>query len=453
MPAEASAHGAGSSRRPHLLYVAWGYPPSRGGGVYRALETANAFARAGWDVTVLTAERETFVRYTGVDTSLEERIDPRIDVVRIPFSWRARENDVRRYSRARAYFPRLWRRLAAKLDTLPFPENGYGPWRQPLERAAERIHAEHPVDLTLATANPHVAFAAAWRLHQRGVPYVMDYRDAWLLDVFDGGRLHPARSRAARWEAKLVAAAREVWFVNEPIRAWHARLYPAAAERLHVVANGFDESPARPDVRRHRDQGRPLVFGYVGTISPKVPVDAFVAGWRLARSEDAALGDAEAHLHGYLGYFHAVDPHLAALIDSAADAGVSYRGPVGKTEVHDVYDGFDALLLMLGSGIYVTSGKVFEYVSTGLPVVSVHDPRNAASDVMRGYPLWFPVERLDAESVAAALRAAAAAVLAADPEARRASLEHAEQFRRERQLTPRVDALTASVRNAQAVGR
>ncbi len=47
--------------QPHVLYVAWGFPPSRGGGVYRALATANGFARAGFRVTVLTATRETFL--------------------------------------------------------------------------------------------------------------------------------------------------------------------------------------------------------------------------------------------------------------------------------------------------------------------------------------------------------------------------------------------------------
>jgi glycosyltransferase involved in cell wall biosynthesis len=435
--------GASAARRPHLLYVAWGYPPCRGGGVYRALETANAFARAGWDVTVLTAEREVFLRYTGIDASLESRIDPRIDVVRIPFSWSGLENDIRKYSWLRVRFPRIWRRVRAKLDLKAFPESGYGPWRHPLEEAADRVHSEHPVDLVLATANPHVAFTAAWHLHRRGVPYVLDYRDAWLLDVFDGGRLHGTNSRAARWEAKLVAAAQEVWFVNEPIREWHARLYPDAANRLHVVANGFDESPAQPDLQRHRDKGQPLVFGYVGTVSPKVPLATFVDGWRLARERDPALAEAETHVHGYLGYFHTPRPDLMALIDHASDVGISYRGPVGKTQVHDVYDGFDALLLLLGTGRYVTSGKVFEYVSTGLPVVSVHDPGNAASDVLRGYPLWFPVARLDAESVAAALADAARAVLAADPELRAQALAFAEQYRRERQLSPRIAALAA----------
>ena len=61
-----SADGA-----PLVLYVAWGFPPCRGGGVYRALATANGFAQQGVRVTVLTADREAFVRFTGGDVSLE----------------------------------------------------------------------------------------------------------------------------------------------------------------------------------------------------------------------------------------------------------------------------------------------------------------------------------------------------------------------------------------------
>ena len=68
--------------RPHLLYVAWGFPPCRGSGVYRALATANAFAAGGWDVTVITTDREMWDRYTGSDAALEERIDPRIELDR-----------------------------------------------------------------------------------------------------------------------------------------------------------------------------------------------------------------------------------------------------------------------------------------------------------------------------------------------------------------------------------
>lgn len=434
-------------RPPHVLYVAWGFPPCRSGGVYRALATANRFAARGWRVTVVSADRDTFVRYTGADTSLEERIDPRVKVVRAPFSWPAMEPDLRRWSRLRMERPGLWAKARAKLDRIPFPEAGYGPWRATLEAAAERVHRDDPVDLVVATANPHVAFVAGRRLNERfGVPYVMDYRDAWLLDVFSGRRLHGPRSRAARWERRLVESAHEVWFVNDPIRDWHRRLYPAQADRMHTVSNGFDPELTSDYGPRTAPSSRPLRFGYVGTVSSKVPLAEFIAGWRQARAAGGELADARAAVHGYLGFYATPRPELLELIEGAADAGVSYQGPVGKAEIGSTYETFDALLLILGAGAYVTSGKVFEYAATGLPIVSVHDPGNATSDVLRGYPLWFPAASLASGDIAAALRQAAAAACAAGGDMREKAREFGAQFSRDRQLDPRADALAEHVR-------
>lgn len=433
-------------RRPHLLYVAWGFPPCRSGGVYRALATANRFAARGWRVTVISADRDTFIRYTGADTSLEQRVDPRVKVVRAPFSWPALEPDLRRWSRARMERPGLWAKARARLDRIPFPEAGYGPWRATLEAAAEHVHRDDPVDVVIGTANPHVAFTAGYRLHQRhGVPYVMDYRDAWLLDVFTGSRLHSERSRAARWERRLVEAAHEVWFVNDPIRAWHQRLYPAQQDRMQVVANGFDPELTVDYRPRHEPSAGPLRFGYIGTVSNKVPLAEFIAGWRTARGAGGDLDDARAAIHGYLGFYATPRPDLLDQVESAADVGLSYEGPVGKADIGRTYEAFDVLLLILGAGRYVTSGKVFEYAATGLPIVSVHDPGNATSDVLRDYPLWFPVRSLAAADVAAALAEAAAAAREAGPDVREKAREFGARFSRDRQLDPRIDALATFV--------
>ncbi len=430
-------------RPPHLLYVAWSFPPSRSGGVYRALATANGFARAGWRVTVLTAERAAFERYTGVDVGLERHVDERVRVVRLPFRWPQLDTDIRGYPRLRVHAPQRWQERQLRRETAVFPEPGYGSWRPVLERAAIEIHRQDPVDLVVATANPNVDFTAAWALNRRfAVPYVMDYRDAWLLDVFEGGLLHAEHSSAARWERRLVGAAQEVWFVNEQIRDWHRRRYPSAAERMHVVANGFDAGFIPPPRRPGSDAHGGLTFGYLGTISLKVPLAELIEAWRLARERDRLLAGSRMHLHGYLGYYAAPRADLAKRLADAQVDAVRYAGPVSKTEVGGVYGSFDVLLLALGSGRYVTSGKVYEYLATGLPIVSVHDPGNAASDVLRGYPLWFPVDHLDAEAVAEALCRAGQAALNGDPGVRRRCLDHAAGYSRERQLAPRVAALT-----------
>lgn len=428
-----------AGKAPHVLYVAWGFPPCRGGGVYRALATANGFAQQGFRVTVLTANREAFTRFTGVDVSLEALVDPRIEIVRIPFEWPSLEHDVRRWSPLRGLAPKVWRKVRVRLDKVSFPEVGYGPWRKPLEDAATLIHARNPVDLVVASANPNVDFMVADKLHRdHNVPYVMDYRDAWMLDVFDGNQLHKETSRVARIEARLMAEATEVWFVNEPIRAWHQRRYPDTAQRMHVVANGYDPEFAPVARTALREPSAPLTFGYIGTVSGRVPLAEFADGWRLARNRNPTLADARAQIWGYLGYYSTPNPVLLKLVHEHANDGLEYAGPLAKPKVRATYETFDAALLILGKGRYVTSGKVFEYTASALPIVSVHDPYNAASDVLRDYPLWFPVADLGPESVATALEAAAEAARTTTADVREQCRLFSQQYARDLQLLPRV---------------
>jgi glycosyltransferase involved in cell wall biosynthesis len=294
-----------------------------------------------------------------------------------------------------------------------------------------------------------VTFTAAWYLYETyGVDFVMDYRDAWTLDVFDGHTVHQPDSEVGRWERRLLDAAREVWFVNEPIAAWHRTHYPQDAQKMHVVMNGWDADLAPDHEPEVPTADEPLVFGYIGTVSPKVPLAEFVDGWRLARRGDDDLAGGEAHIHGYLGFYQTPRPELVALVDEAAADGVRYLGPVGKADVRRTYAGFHACLLILGAGTYVTSGKVFEYLASGKPIVSVHDPGNAATSVLQGYPLWFPVRSLEAKDVAEALREAAHAARTATIQTRQACRDFGERFSRDHQMQPRVEALLRSTTEA-----
>ncbi|MFC8922699.1 glycosyltransferase [Cellulosimicrobium sp. NPDC057127] len=433
--------------QPHLLYIAWGYPPARGSGVYRALATPNAFAREGWQVTVLTADEESFGNYTGADRSLLEYIDPAIEVVRIPFVRETTDPRIHRWSRARIEAPNLWMGLQNTKAMLQFPEPKYGQWRPALERAVRDIHRRKPVDLSIATANPHVDFVAAYALGQVGVPYVMDYRDAWQLDVFSGNRLTRPHSRVARWERRMVGDAHEVWFVNEPIAAWHRDLYPDAANRMFVVPNGHDGS-VRPSGAVPPGDGEPLRFGYIGTVSSRVPVTEFIAGWRRARTRQNVLAGATADVYGYVGFDDAPSQQRTLLAEAEAEGeqlGVRFRGPVRKSDVSATYASFDALLLILGTGRYVTSGKVFEYLATGLPIVSVHDPTNAASEVLQDYPLWFPAASLSADDIADALARAAQEIRTPDERRWEDAATWHHRTAREAVLAPRIEALRKAV--------
>lgn len=433
------------SVRPHLLYTAWGFPPSRAGGVYRALATVNAFAARDWDVTVLTTPRELFLLSTGGDEALERRIDPRVRIERLPVATPAFTSDIAAWTRLRARHPELWVAADWRHDLVRFPERAYGRWRPTLEEAAHRVHRERPVDLALGTANPHVDFIPGWTLSRAaGVPYVMDYRDAWRLDVFSGRTIHSDRSRVGRWERRLQDAAEEIWFVNDPIARWHEERNHRAAGRMQVVANGYDEYeiPLQVPVRPERSSG--LRVGYIGTVSENVPIRELVAGWRRARERSEVLRASELVVHGYLGHFGGSGSASDALAEAERD-GVVFAGPVSKATIGGVYAGLDVLVLALGSGRYVTSGKVYEYAATGIPIVSVHDPKNAATEVLRDSPAWDATVSLSAEEVATALIAGATRSLAQTPADRAEAQAWGSRFERERQLGARIDALRERV--------
>ena len=394
--------------QPHLLLVAWGFPPSRSGGAYRLLAIANTFARQGWDVTVLTCEWDVFLKSTGIDVSLVERVDPEVTVVRIPFETAQSDRDLRRWSRFRAYAPELWNGWQANKTQRIFPERWYGSWKPILEEAAVNIHTRHQIDLVIGSANPNVVHTVGWHLNQLfQVPYIMDYRDTWQLDMYSGRRTLRDNSPGARWERRLIGSANEIWFVNDPIADWHAHLYPAASERIHVVPNGFDSDfiAATPPLRPNRAAG--LIFGNIGTMTAQTPIAPLIQAWVAAQKSTTELATAQLELYGYLGHLGDDDGRVLDAITDYGNGSVSYRGTVPKSEVAQTYAGLDALILPLGTSRFMTSGKVFEYMATGLPIVSVHHPTNAVSDTLRGYPGWFPSASLEPLDIAKALALAA----------------------------------------------
>lgn len=417
--------------RPHVLYVAWGFPPMAGGGTYRTLATANTLVEVGFDVTVLTAEREAFIGFTGVDSGLESKIDPSIEVVRIPFSRPIVDFDIRRWPPERIRAPKAWLREYRARELVDFPEHTFGVWLKPMLAEVDRIHARRPVNLVIGSANPHVVLAAGDHLHrQHGVPHVIDHRDAWRLDCYAGAEVHASEPRVAELETRFMESAHQVWFVNEPIKTWHQGLYPQAAHKMRVVENGYDPEFAPKPHPWPRDPERALQFTYLGTVSRHVPVEEFISGWIEGRRISPALAHARADIYGPLAPVRG----RSELLAQAEKFGLQQRGRVAKADVAAVYDAADVLLLLLGAGRFVTSGKLYEYLAAGLPIVSVHEPGNGASTILHDYPLWFPVEDLTTAAIASALARAAAAAREGDPGLRARAISFAEQFERSRQL-------------------
>ncbi len=444
-PARTGADGARPGTRPHLVYVAIGFPPAAKSSAYRMRATANLFVDRGWDVTVVTIDRHAWDLEYGLDLSLLDLVDPRVRIVELPLRRADLDPDVRGYSWFRARHPARWVRLRHRLDTIPFPEKVFGPWRRALERGTEAVVRDRPADLLLVSPAPYTTLAVARHVRRRtGTPYVVDFRDGWSVDVLGAGEAFGTRTRRGRWERRVLAGAEAVCTVNEPIAQFYRDRYPELASRVHVARNGFDADLGTDlAVARRPDPAAGLAFGYLGTVNlTPAHLSLVVDAWVAARQRDEVLARSTLTFRGHVGAGWAAGANgNAAVIARAGVHGVTYGGPVAKADVAATYGRWDALLLALAGGRFVTSGKVYEYMATGLPVLSAHEMPHAAQDVLEGYPLWVRPPALTAEALRDGFVETARRALSASEADRAAARDHAGRFERSLQLDPVVAML------------
>jgi glycosyltransferase involved in cell wall biosynthesis len=446
------------SRPPRVLYLSFYFPPSRASGVYRARATANHLADHGWDVTAFAAPLTFLYDVIGsVDEELASTVHPGITVERPHLALYRWQRDLRQFGRFRGSLPAVSRKLFDWREHKIFPEQ-YASWAVNSVKRALRLHAKQRFDVVLATGNPFASFAAAWAFHKlTNVPYVIDYRDSWTLDLFADEPAFPAEHPAWKWERRIMRDAGSAVFVNDALRTWHAERYPGSAADMLVVPNGWDpdllqltpptDTADGDDTAGAADSAagerRPLQFGYLGTVTNNQPVEAMAEAFKLARSHPD-LAEAELNIHGHLGFFQDSQAFFmerlglddGGNVDPDNDTGLRYRGPVSKTDVGSVYEHNDVLVFLAGGGRYVTSGKIFEYMASGRPIVSVHAPDIAAREVLEGYPLWFNANSLEVDELAQSFIAAGKAARDCGPEQRAAARQHAQKYARAILLRP-----------------
>lgn len=365
----------------HVLLVAFGFPPSRASGVYRAIAFTRHLVALGHRVTVLTADEEYFALATGTDPELGATLPDGLAVVRVPYA-DLRDPVINRWTKRRAIRPRTWREEAEVERDAIFPER-YGAWRDRIVAAAMRLQRRDPVEFAIATGNPYVSFPVLTALEATwGVRFVMDDRDSFLYSVYTG-EPQPDFERRLAWWRPAADRASEVWFVNPPIASEYRSAFPEVAGRIHVVENGFDRHYFDPAARPPRPAGPP-VFGYIGTLNTGFPLDGLLTSWKRARGREVPA-DARLVFVGGLGY-REQSPAQRELLRDAEEHGVELRGPTPKTRIGDAYAECDVLVFAREGGGLVTSGKIYEYVASGLPIAGVVPTEHDSRRVLEGYP-------------------------------------------------------------------
>lgn len=365
--------------RLRILFLAFYFPPTGGGGVERTLQFARRLPGLGIDVEMLVP---TDAKWLAEDPEGLARIPAEVRVHRVPY--RGPSLRVLPGERIRAAEGRLGRlatrvRLAPQRLLLP---DANAPWLADVVPAGRRLLATGRFDALLSTAPPHSVAVAGRILRSRtGVPWIADWRDPWLthadldLSRADVRAKQAAVARMARWCVAGMDAASAV----DPADAEIHDLRPDLP--VAVIPNGVDLEEIDA-IERHADADHlTLTFTgwFFGERSPAVLLEAaatlladrpelrerlrlrFIGGFPPAdRERVAALG---------LGDAVSIEPPVghAAALQAQADADV------GLVFMQDVQSGAD-----------FRPAKTWELLATGRPILAIVPPDGAAAAELVG---------------------------------------------------------------------
>lgn len=282
---------------------------------------------------------------------------------------------------------------SAFVRSMPFAATGGEAARRPWlvnalaeadRRCRERLAAGERC-VAVGTYSPIDALIAAASLASRhGLPCIQDFRDGLVFEPL--GRPGAAADAARRLiEARVVGAATLVTSVSPALVEDFARRYPG--RRVGLLPNGFDpdDFAAQEDtdardaeelLARQIPAGVQLIghFGRIGAsdASASQSLDRFVSLMN-------AIEDGRMRRHAlFVGEL--TEREQRSL--ERARFGVTTVKPVRRGIALQLMRRCDRLLLLTGNRVCCATGKVFEYLASGVPVVCVSGVENAASSIL-----------------------------------------------------------------------
>lgn len=357
----------------NLLFLSYYFPPMGMGGVQRSVKFVKYLPEFGWNPIVLTVKD---VRYHGHDQSLEKDIaEARViragslDPLRLAFL--ARGQAKAGAGSAGGMTGLLNRGI---LPWLFVPDSKIG-WVPFAVRAGLQAAEKNRIQAVFTTSPPHSAHLAGYLFKRRlGIPWVADFRDSWNREPFDRVPTQ-AHRRMNEFLLRLVLRhADRITGISSRVLEDMKCLSRRRESDFIWNPNGFDPEDFLGFRHERSDRFR---VTYSGTVNSVHPPDSFLSGAGEALRREPALR--KALEINFVGSVSDVDLD-GMILSHGLDGLVKQTGYVQHAESLRHLSCSDVLLLFLpaDSGPGVITGKLYEYLASGLPILGVLPEGEAA---------------------------------------------------------------------------
>ncbi len=378
------------SRR--VLILSYYFPPSGGAGVQRTLKFTKYLPDFNWQPVVLTVREGAYPArdaslWNDVPASAAVHRTASWDPYRLYARWTGQSGDDAVVQGSVEGKEDSWKtRLAQWIRAnvvLPDARVGWVPFAV---RRGRQLLASGEIDAMLTTGPPHSTHLAGAALQWwTGTPWVADFRDPWTDINYYQELPHTRWAQAADAalermvlrRADAVATVSPTW--RDLLASKVADAAPGAAdERFYVVQNGFDEDdiPASPPSLGTTDT---FDLTHVGSLyASRNPTALWRALARLRAETD--------NLRLRMRLVGTVDPNVRRALAAHDLTDRTEHVPYVSHEEAVAYMQRAGLLVLsiesFAAAAGMMTGKIYEYLAAGRPVVGVGPPEGDAAALL-----------------------------------------------------------------------
>ncbi|HVZ40808.1 MAG TPA: glycosyltransferase [Candidatus Kapabacteria bacterium] len=385
----------------HVLVIAYYFPPMGLSGIQRTLKFVKYLGEFGWKPTVLTITPHAYFAFD--DSFLAELEERDVEIWRTPpggiFSMVGPRRTISlRNERLRKFLNRV-------SQFFFIPDNKVG-WRKRVRRFLEEKDLGM-FDAVYSTAPPYTDHLVGLDIkHRTGLPLVIDFRDAWVEYPFHIYWTPWHRHRHEALERMVVREADAVITTNRFVRDLLLRRQanPSAAERMHVISQGFDSADfqAPPSGRVPPMDPGCLNIVYTGIFyEDRDPLILFKALVLLRDERPEVYLRLRFYMVGYVQEEYREMGRAMGVGDRLV-----YCGYVEHNVSVEWVRNADVLWFNIGARRKgyetVSPGKAFEYLGSGKPIIAAI-PRNEIGEMLASFDHTFLIDPEDHHAFASVL--------------------------------------------------
>ena len=357
---------------PHIAIVTYNWPPRNAIGTHRPYSWAKHWSEAGAKITVLTARKYGFDEPLDLSLPLPQGVD----VIEVPFI-NAGIMSVGSLGRTGIWLMlKRVRRLFVKLTGVDVDIRER--WVRSARHLAERLAME--VDVVVSTYGPaagHLIAADMKRSNPR-LRWIADYRDLWSQNYLSEW---PPSVRQREREKELETVGRFADTVTTVTEEMSDDLEKLLRREVSIVMNGFDVTGSElranltKDVRYSGDQHLRIVYTGIIYSGKQDPTPLLIALSNLNVRGVITKKDILVEFYGPRqdGLQFQIEKH-------GVHDFVRILGHVSREKALQAQREADLLLLLefCEAGKGMLPGKLFEYIASGTPILSLGGSRNSA---------------------------------------------------------------------------